>query len=159
MLDIEPTYCIYTVSCFNIRRHMALGKRKGTKSAQTIREKTKSLPKNAPKTRRLQATASSASRPFKAGGRLVLRVIGPLRFILRPFKTRPVRFVGRFLASVLLLRYVRNSWKELRQVTWPNRKETRQLTTAVFLFAIVFGALVTVTDFGLDKVFKKVLLQ
>jgi len=47
----------------------------------------------------------------------------------------------------------------LRQVTWPNRKESRQLTLAVILFAVIFGAMVTVLDYGLDKVFKQVLLK
>jgi hypothetical protein len=51
-----------------------------------------------------------------------------------------------------------SAWKELRQVTWPGRKETRQLTLAVFVFATVFGLMVTLTDYGLDKVFKKVIL-
>lgn len=89
--------------------------------------------------------------------------------------TAPVRWVGRGVASVgrklnkikvfriigLILwpPYFRNSWKELRQVTWPNGKQSRQLTIAVIIFATVFGLLVALLDFGLDKVFKQVLLK
>lgn len=89
--------------------------------------------------------------------------------------TAPVRFLGRGIAALgrklnkikvfrilgfmLWPPYFRNSWKELRQVTWPSGKLSRQLTTAVLLFATVFGLLVALVDFGLDKVFKQVLLK
>ncbi|HEY8999108.1 MAG TPA: preprotein translocase subunit SecE [Candidatus Saccharimonadales bacterium] len=65
----------------------------------------------------------------------------------------------RFLAKILLIMYVINSWRELKQVTWPTRRESRRLTTAVVLFAIVFGFLIAVVDYGLDKLFKEVLLK
>jgi preprotein translocase SecE subunit len=55
--------------------------------------------------------------------------------------------------------YLKNSWREVRQVVWPNRKETWRLTLAVFVFAVVFGALVAGVDKGLDEVFKKVILK
>lgn len=67
---------------------------------------------------------------------------------------RPFRFL-RYLVPP----YFRNSWRELRQVKWPSRKETIQLTLAVFAFAIVFAALVTLIDYGLDKLFKQIFLK
>jgi preprotein translocase SecE subunit len=48
---------------------------------------------------------------------------------------------------------------ELRQVTWPDRKQSRQLTLAVVMFATVFGIVVAILDYGLDKAFKKVFLH
>jgi preprotein translocase subunit SecE len=60
---------------------------------------------------------------------------------------------------VIVPRYFRNSWAELRRVTWPGRKETRQLTSAVLVFAVIFGILIATVDYGLDKVFKKVILK
>ncbi len=71
------------------------------------------------------------------------------RFI-RPI-VRPLRW--------LVPPYFVNSWREVRQVTWPNRRETWRLTLAVFIFAIVFGALVAGVDKGLDLLFKKVILK
>ena len=68
---------------------------------------------------------------------------------------KPLRFIGR----ILLPRYIRNSWKELKLVTWPNWKQSRQLTFAVLVFAIVFGAAVALVDYGLDKIFKHLLLK
>ncbi|MEI6480759.1 MAG: preprotein translocase subunit SecE [Candidatus Saccharibacteria bacterium] len=126
---------------------------------ETVRERTEQTNNAKPKSRIVARSARAASTPFRFFGRLIARIARPFRFLLRPFKTRPVRFVGRVLSRVLLLRYFRDSWKELRLVTWPDRKETRQLTLAVFAFAIVFGLMVTVTDYGLDKVFKKLILK
>jgi preprotein translocase SecE subunit len=88
------------------------------------------------------------------------------RFIGRPF--RPVgrffKWVGHFkvmriIGYIIVWPYIRNSWKELRQVTWPTKKESRRLTVAVIIFAIVFGSLVAVVDYGLDKIFKRILLK
>lgn len=54
--------------------------------------------------------------------------------------------------------YFRNSWRELKQVTWPGRRETIKLTFAVVVFALVFAALIGFVDLGLDKIFKRILL-
>lgn len=71
------------------------------------------------------------------------------------FRLRAVRFIGRMLG----FGYLRSSWRELRQVTWPTRREGRRLTTAVIIFSVVFGALIAVVDYGLDKLFKQLLLK
>lgn len=68
---------------------------------------------------------------------------------------KPFKFIGR----IIFPRYLRASWRELRQVTWPNHKETRQLTGAVILFSLVFGAVVAAFDYGLDKLFKQVIIK
>jgi len=71
------------------------------------------------------------------------------------FQLKAVRFIGRILG----LRFIRSSWRELKLVTWPTRREGRRLTTAVVLFSVVFGALIAVVDYGLDKLFKQLLLK
>jgi len=71
------------------------------------------------------------------------------------FNLKAVRFVGRILG----LSYIRTSWGELRQVTWPTFRESRRLTTAVIIFSVIFGALIAVVDYGLDKLFKQILLN
>lgn len=122
------------------------------KSAPTVRE-------------RAQAASAAAETDKKPLGRRVFAQAG------RPVKklnlgqrgifkaaARPLRPIGRGLRW-LVPRYLVNSWRELRQVHWPNRRETWRLTLAVFIFAIVFGALVAGVDKGLDEVFKKVVLK
>ena len=72
------------------------------------------------------------------------------------------KFIGKVLSligKVLLPVYVRNSWKELKLVTWPSLKLSRQLTFAVLMFAVVFGAAIAGVDWGLDKLFRQVLLK
>ncbi len=71
------------------------------------------------------------------------------------FRLKPIRFIGRLLGLGLL----RSSWQELRQVTWPTKREGRRLTTAVIIFSVIFGVLIAVVDWGLDKLFKQVLLK
>ncbi len=128
------------------------------KTELTVRQRSEQDASKAPK-RTLRKTAKSASRPFKAVGRFIAKIARPFRFLLRPFKTRPVRFVGRILHKVLFISYFKGAWKEVRQVSWPGRRETWQLTFAVFVFAFVFGAMITIVDYGLDKIFKKLILE
>lgn len=74
-------------------------------------------------------------------------------FIWRLLK--PVRRV----LSWLMPRYFVNAWREVRLVTWPTRKETWRLTLAVFVFAIVFGALIAGVDKVIDDIFKRIILR
>lgn len=89
---------------------------------------------------------TSQSRPEASAQLPKLSIFSFLRSILRPFRW-------------LIPRYFVNSWREVRQVTWPNRRETWRLTLAVFIFAIVFGALIAGVDKVLDLLFKKVILK
>lgn len=54
--------------------------------------------------------------------------------------------------------YFSNSARELKNVSWPGRKETWKLVFAVFLFATLMGLAITLVDFGLEKLFKEVIL-
>jgi preprotein translocase SecE subunit len=72
---------------------------------------------------------------------------------------KPLRVVLSFLGKILFPRYFRNSWLELKQVTWPTWKESQRLTFAVVIFAVIFGAVIAGVDWGLDKVFKSLLLK
>lgn len=71
------------------------------------------------------------------------------------FTLKPLRFIGRLLG----FRYVYRSWQELKLVTWPGRRQSFRLTGAVIVFSVIFGALIAVTDYGLDKLFKQVILK
>jgi preprotein translocase subunit SecE len=136
-------------------------KRRTVKKAkpETVREKMAKASESEAKPRRIRSTASKARRPLKAVGKGVTLGARPFAFLLAPFKTRPARFVGRILVKVLFINYIRNSWRELKQVTWPTRRETIKLAVAVFIFATAFALLIAVVDFGLDKVFKALLLE
>ena len=51
-----------------------------------------------------------------------------------------------FVPFVAFFRYVRNSWIELRQVRWTNRRATWALTLAVILFSLFFAILILLLD-------------
>ena len=118
------------------------------KKAETVREQA-------------EKSAAVAEKKKDAGiARLTLHYIGvPFRPVGRLFKKLGRLKPFRILGYILLPKYFRNSWKELRQVTWPKRREARQLTTAVIIFAALFGVMIAAVDYGLDKLFKQVLLK
>lgn len=122
------------------------------KSAPTVRERVEaaSAEREEKPPGRVRKTVSKAASPVR---KIRLGERKPVKFLAKLF--RPLRRVLRWLMP----RYIINSWREVRQVVWPNRRETWRLTLAVFVFAIVFGALVAGVDKGLDEVFKKVILK
>lgn len=99
--------------------------------------------------RRVRRAAGAVARPFSR----------PARAVSKPFRTRPVRFLGRLFGRIFWPKYFRNSWKEIRQVTWPTRRETWKLTLAVLVFAIIFGLAAAGTDFVLDKIIRRIIFR
>ena len=51
-----------------------------------------------------------------------------------------------FRPFVALFRYLHNSWLELRQVRWPNRKATWKMVLAVAIYTALFVALISLLD-------------
>ena len=119
------------------------------RKVETVREKSAKSAELAGKSTRRSLIWHGFTVPF----RLIGRGFKKIASFLARFK------VFRILGRILVPYYFRNSWKELKQVTWPSGKQTRQLTIAVIIFAIIFGAVVALLDFILDKVFKEVLLK
>ena len=66
---------------------------------------------------------------------------------------------GRVLAAVVfftsesgkgLIGFGRDSWREVKKVVWPTRKETLQTTAFVFAFSIVMALFLWLTDKTLE---------
>ncbi|MBQ2660240.1 preprotein translocase subunit SecE [Candidatus Saccharibacteria bacterium] len=51
-----------------------------------------------------------------------------------------------FRPFLALGRYLRDSWREIRQVRWPNRKATWKMVLAVFIYAAIFLVLIIALD-------------
>jgi preprotein translocase SecE subunit len=122
------------------------------KTAPTIRQLAEQASKDAEKEkpRRVRKAASKVASPLKK-----------VRVPAHRFP-KPLRVLGRWVKKVLSFlvpKYFINSWREVRLVTWPSRKETWRLTGAVFIFAAVFGVMVSVVDKILDLVFKHLILK
>jgi preprotein translocase SecE subunit len=99
----------------------------------------------------------------KIAGKVITPITSPTgKFFRRLFAVQPFKsmaWVVKIIGRILIPRYIRNSFKELKLVTWPGWRQSRQLTFAVLAFAIVFGTAVALVDYGLDKVFKQILLK
>jgi len=74
----------------------------------------------------------------------------PLRIILAPFIfiAKPFRIFGR---------YVHDSWLEIRQVRWPDRKLTWKMTLAVIVYVIIFAVVIMLLDMFFAFLFNKLL--
>lgn len=121
-------------------------KRRIIREAETLREKAD------------KRQAPEAIKKRGIVGWAFYYITWPLRFVGRQIAKLERFKVFRIIGYVLVPPYLRNSWGELKQVTWPGRKETFQLTLAVLAFAVIFGILVTTVDYGLEKVFKRIIL-
>jgi preprotein translocase subunit SecE len=57
-----------------------------------------------------------------------------------------------------LIAFGRDSWKEVRKVVWPERKEAIQMTLYVFGFVVVMALFLWLTDKTLEWVFYDLIL-
>lgn len=115
----------------------------------TLREKSEKAQAQSSKPRRGSGTVRILATPFRLLGRPFLA----LGSFLGKFK------VFRVIGYILLPPYIRNSFRELRLVTWPGRLQTRRLTFAVIIFSLIFGGIVAGVDYGLDKAFRALILN
>lgn len=66
-----------------------------------------------------------------------------------------------FVSSELGKQFVafgRDSWREVRKVVWPARKEAVQMTAYVFVFVVVMALFLWLTDKTLEWVFYDLIL-
>ena len=58
---------------------------------------------------------------------------------------------------VYLWRYLRDSWQELRQVRWPNRKTTWKMVLAVIIYSALFMVIISLLDLFFSWLFGLIL--
>jgi preprotein translocase SecE subunit len=123
-------------------------KRRLRATSETVRERTEKLQTEAAAPRK-----PSAIKAFIGGFFWPLRALGRQIAKLGRFR------IFRWISYIFVPPYIRNSWRELRQVTWPNFRETYRLTYAVIIFSVIFGLIVFAVDSVLDKLFKELILK
>jgi preprotein translocase SecE subunit len=133
------------------------------KTAPTVRERMEAAQAETEKVKpqRARRLLSKAAAPIKIVGKPVGKAASKARLPQNRFGNA-LRKIGRFIKKILgwlVPRYFINSWREVRQVAWPSRRETWRLTGAVFVFAIVFGLIIAGVDRSLDELFKKFILK
>jgi preprotein translocase SecE subunit len=119
------------------------------KNPETFRERAVKAAEEGDKPTRTQGAKTVAARVTQPVKSLLNNTLGRL------FRTKPFQLIGK----VIFPKYLRTSWHELKQVKWPNLQQGRQLTFAVLVFAVIFGVTIAVVDYGLDKIFRNVLLK
>lgn len=58
---------------------------------------------------------------------------------------------------VAFFRYLRDSWREIRQVRWPNRKATWKMVLAVIIYTALFALLISLLDLFFTWLFSMIL--
>lgn len=126
------------------------------KNPETFREKSQKASVDSDKLSLYGKLKAMLGKVIKPAINLVKTVFHRLNGV-QPFKFifKLLHWLGLAIAPP----YIRSSLVELKQVTWPTRPKSRQLTTAVLIFAIVFGTVVAIVDYGLDKLFRNILLK
>lgn len=125
-----------------------------TKITAKPREKSAKDAKNTAKTTAsaVDATKTTAQKPAKPPKSQ------PVRKVKGPKIEKPLREI--FILArpfVALGRYLRDSWREIRQVRWPNRKATWKMTVAVLVYCAIFVAFITLLDTFFTFIFKLLL--
>jgi preprotein translocase SecE subunit len=120
-------------------------------------KKSVSMRESAAKTREKQAKPKRVRRAAQAAGKPVGKIGNALT---AEYHVIPQKNGGNFFTKSrrFIPRYIRESVRELKTVTWPGRKETWRLVFAVFVFAITLGVTIALVDYGLENLFRKVIL-
>lgn len=119
--------------------------------------------------RRVKASSDNASASLqrrKASADKSASVAEPTRPTRKKQATEAAKKVAKparkpliiFLPFIALGRYFRNSWRELRQVEWPSRRATWQMTLGIILFCLVIGIFVLLSDWGSQWLIREVIL-
>ena len=62
-----------------------------------------------------------------------------------------------FRPFVYLWRYLRDSWREIRQVRWPNRRATWKMVLAVIAYTALFVVVISLLDLFFSWLFNLIL--
>ena len=125
------------------------------KSQPTFREKAVQEQTKSDKPSKVKGVGSKVAKPFKA-----VAAVGKKEVYIGK-NTKAKAEAGSFWHKKrsVIPGYFRSAWREVRLVTWPGRVQAWKLTLAVFVFSLVFGIIIAIADYGLDKLFRHVLLK
>ena len=62
-----------------------------------------------------------------------------------------------FRPFVAFGRYLRDSWREIRQVRWPNRKATWKMVLAVLIYTAIFMLMISLLDLFFTWIFSLII--
>lgn len=87
-------------------------------------------------------------------------ITGFFRKLTAPVRnTRIWKFLRRTILRSPFRGYFINSWRELRNVSWPDRKTSWKLTFTVVMFSVIFAVVTTGLDLGFERLAKEIFLK
>lgn len=89
------------------------------------------------------AAAKKAAKAEKKAEKAAAKEGKKVFFLFRPF--------------VAIGRYVRNSFREVRQVRWPDRKATWKMTLSVIIYVLLIAAVIMLLDALFTFIFNQLL--
>lgn len=112
----------------------------GSDSAHSGESKAKKVSKTPPK---------DLKKPESAENTKKTAVKSPEKSDKKPFiLIRPI---------VYFFRYLRDSWREIRQVRWPSRKATWKLFFAIIVYTLLIGAIIMLLDVFFTWIFNTII--
>lgn len=92
-------------------------------------------------------------RAFGSIGRFKNKVTMPVR------KTGAWKWLRKYILRSPFNGYFVDSFRELKKVTWPDRKTAWRLTLVVIVFSVAFSIFTTLLDVGFEKLAKQIFLN
>lgn len=130
----------------NITKITAKSRPQATAAADPTKPKTQTIPTETKtkiaKTQAKQQTKLAKTKAKAAKAKTKAKIKAKANTPEKPLKQ--VFILAR--PFVALGRYLRNSWRELRQVRWPNRAATWKMTLAVLVYCAIFIVFIMLLD-------------
>ena len=121
--------------------------------AKITRIKASDSPKDEPKAKPAKKAPAKVVKPTKADKKAAKRKLKAEKKAAKVKKPMPkwlavITWPLRMFAKpfIALGHYLRNSWREIRQVRWPSRTATWKMVLAVFIYAGLFIVLIMLLD-------------
>ncbi len=120
------------------------------RAKSSLRERNRQAAENAGKPKRTRRAANAAQKPVGA----ITSALTKEHHVLPTGSGDNFWTRSRSVAPG----YIRNSARELKNVSWPGRSETWKLVSAVFVFSAIMGGFIAILDYGLEKVMREIIL-
>lgn len=124
--------------------------KKEVKKPVSMRESAAKSREKASQPKRVRKAATAASKPLSKTAEVATKQ----RHVLPKSGTDSFWHRERSFAPT----WFKNAWNELRQVTWPSRRETWRLVLAVFIFSALLSLFIALLDNALETIFRNVFL-
>lgn len=123
------------------------------RKAESVRERAAKVQQKKSSEPRRRKVAAVAAKPAVGLKSVLKKEYHPIKL--------PDNKAGRVLTKKrsFIPNYFVDSWKELKEVVWPSKKQAFSLTMAVVIFSVTIALVVRLLDYGFEKLFRGVILK